>query len=124
MLFVSSVTGLTQVVKANVGIIYIRADGSIDPPTAPIYTADNITYTLAGNITANLDGIVIERDNIVMNGAGYNMTGGGNRIGITLTNRSNVTVNNMTIINFEVGIWLLSSFSGNTLSGNNAADNG
>ena len=30
--------------------IYIRADGSIDPTTAPISTSDNITYTLVGNI--------------------------------------------------------------------------
>jgi hypothetical protein len=27
------------------GTIYIRADGSIDPPTAPISTIDNVTCT-------------------------------------------------------------------------------
>jgi len=31
-----------QPVKAS-GSIYIRADGSIDPPTAPIFTMDNVT---------------------------------------------------------------------------------
>jgi len=116
-------TFYVRTVRADGWGIYIRVDGSIDPPTAPITTTDNITYTLIGNITANLDGIVIERDNIVMNGAGYNITGGGNRIGITLANRSNVTVNNMNIIDFVVGIWLLDSSSGNTLSGNNATEN-
>jgi hypothetical protein len=35
-----------QGVEAS-GTIYIRADGSIDPPTAPITTANNVTYTLA-----------------------------------------------------------------------------
>jgi len=35
------------------GTIYIRADGSIDPPTAPITTADNVTYTLTDNITSS-----------------------------------------------------------------------
>jgi len=45
-LLVMSMLALTfrvQPVGAS-GAIYIRADGSIDPPTAPIYTADNITY--------------------------------------------------------------------------------
>jgi len=36
-----------QPVKAS-GTIYIRADGSIDPPTAPISTDDNVTYTFTG----------------------------------------------------------------------------
>jgi len=106
------------------GTIYIRADGSIDPPTAPIHTADNITYTLTGNITSVLHGIVIERDNVVVDGAGYVVTG--SRVigenGITLTERSNATVKNMTVNNYFWGIYLYSS-SGNTLSGNNVANN-
>jgi parallel beta-helix repeat protein len=113
---------LIQVVKADGGTIYINADGSISPPTAPIYTADNITYTLTGNITANADGIAIERDNIVLNGAGYTVTGSGSENGTTLTNRSNVTVRNMTITNFICGIYLVGS-SNNTLSGNNVTAN-
>jgi parallel beta-helix repeat protein len=104
------------------GTIYIRADGSIDPPTAPIYAADNVTYTLTGNITANIDGIVIERDNIVLDGTGYAVTGSGSGNGTTLTDRSNVTVRNMVVTNFYNGIWLVSS-SNSTLSGNNIANN-
>jgi hypothetical protein len=84
-----------QVVKADDGTITINADGSINPSTAPILTADNVTYTLTGNITAaNVDGIVIERDNIVLNGAGYTILGSGSGNGITLENMSNVTINN------------------------------
>jgi len=105
-------------VKAS-GTIYIRADGSIDPPTAPISTVDNITYTFTGNI---YDSIVVERDNIVVDGAGYTVTGSGSGNGITLTDRSNVTVGNMTIKNFAYGIGLYSS-SNNTLSGNNITNN-
>ena len=45
------------------GTIYIKADGSIDPPTAPITTGDNITYTFADNI---FDEIVVERSNIII----------------------------------------------------------
>jgi parallel beta-helix repeat protein len=99
------------------GTIYIRADGSIDPPTSPIYTVDNITYTLTGNITSDADGIVIERDNIVVDGAGYTMTGSGSGNGTTLMNRSNVTVRDTTTKDFYNGIWLESS-SNNTLSEN------
>jgi hypothetical protein len=55
------------------GTVYIRADGRIDPPDAPIITCDNRTYTLTDNIDC---GIVVERDNIIVDGAGYTVTGG------------------------------------------------
>jgi len=108
-----------QPVKATGGTVYIRADGSIDPPDAPISTLDNVTYTFTDNI---YDSIVVERDNIVVDGAGYTVTGSGSGNGITLTDRSNVTVGNMTIKNFAYGIGLYSS-SNNTLSGNNITNN-
>ena len=110
-----------QSVRAG-GAIYIRADGSIDPPDAPISTGDNVTYTLTGNITSDADGIVVERDDIVVDGAGYTATGSGGGNGTTLADRSNVTVRNMTIKNFDRGIFLDSS-SDNTLFGNNVANN-
>jgi hypothetical protein len=43
-------------VKAAVASVYIRADGSIDPPTAPIQRNGNI-YTLTDNIDTEFDGI-------------------------------------------------------------------
>lgn len=39
---------------------------SIDPPDAPIITYDRKTYTLTDNITTSADGIVIERDDIIL----------------------------------------------------------
>ena len=107
-----------QLVKAE-RTIYIRADGGIDPPTAPISTVDNVVYTFTGNIN---DLIVVERNNIAVDGAGYTVTGSGSGNGITLTGRSNVTVRNVTIKNFVNGTWLSSS-SNNTLSGNNFTAN-
>jgi parallel beta-helix repeat protein len=104
-----------QPVKAE-GTIYIRADGSVDPPTAPISTVDNITYTLTGNITADADGIVIERDSIVVDGAGNYITPNG-WSGITLSGRSNVTIKNTNIQNSWYGIYLYSS-SSNSISEN------
>jgi len=55
------------------GTIYIRANGSVDPPTAPISTLNNVTYTLTDNITSTgiYDSIIVERNNIVIDGDGY-----------------------------------------------------
>jgi parallel beta-helix repeat protein len=108
-----------QPVRA-IGTIYIRADGSIDPPTAPIYTTDNITYTMTGNIT--YDGIVVERDNIVVDGAGYSLEGMGSGDGIYLFQRSNVTIKNMEIRAFSYGIWAAHIYAC-TISRNNIRNN-
>jgi parallel beta-helix repeat protein len=103
------------------GTIHIRADGSIDPPDAPISTFDNVTYTLSGNITSDADGIVIERDNIVVDGAGYTVQGAGSGNGTDLTSRSNITIKNTTIKTFGNGIWL--DGSNNMICRNNVTNN-
>lgn len=106
------------------GVIYIRADGSIDPPTAPISTVDNVTYVLTGNITSNADGIVIERDSIVVDGSSFTVEGvrAGNSRGIYLEGRSNMTIQNIKIKNFDYGIDLYfcsnNSVIGNTMTNN------
>jgi thermitase len=46
-------------VKAS-GTIYIRADGSVDPPTAPISTIDNVSYTFADNIISDSHGAHVQ----------------------------------------------------------------
>jgi parallel beta-helix repeat protein len=103
--------------------ILIKADGSIDPPTAPILTLDNVSYVLTANITSEgCNGIVIERSNIIVDGAGYAIKEAGGEIGITLSGRSNVTIKNMEITAFYYGIELNSS-SNCTISGNNIEEN-
>ena len=106
------------------GTVYIRADGSIDPPDAPIHRDGNV-YTLTGNITSSGDGIVVERDNIIIDGAGYTLEGTGAYPykGVDLSGRSNVTIKNTIITKFYYGI-LLSSSSNNSIFGNNIANNG
>jgi len=115
--------GLTfniQPVNAS-GFIYIRADGSVDPDTASIQRDGNI-YTFTDNIY--YDEIVVERDNIVVDGAGYTLQGSGfwDSKGISLSGRSNVTVKNVKIEMFNYGIYLYES-SNNTISGNDVANN-
>jgi parallel beta-helix repeat protein len=109
-----------RLVRAS-GTIYIRADGSIDPPTAPISTADNITYTSTGNITSDADGIVIERDNMTFDGAGYTIQGGSGK-GIDLSERTNVTILNTKVTAFEFGI-CLSGSSNDIISQNSVTAN-
>jgi len=107
-----------QPVKAS-GTIYIRADGSVEPSTANITSADNVTYTFTDN---NYDEIVVERDNIVVDGAGYIVQGTGSGKGIDLSDRNNVTIKNMKIKAFLCGI-ALSGSSNNSISGNNITAN-
>lgn len=80
-----------QPAKGWTGTVYIRADGSIDPPDAPVKTYDNVTYTLTDDIASSVNGIVVERDNIVINGAGRMVQGSNSGIGIDLSNRRNVS---------------------------------
>ena len=122
MLLLSSVLPLslhTQPALAG-GIIFIRADGSIDPPTVPISTGDGITYTLTDNI---YDSLVVERDSIVIDGDGYTLQGTGSGDGISLSGRTAVTIRNIQIRDLQRGIYLDSS-ARNNISGNNIADNG
>jgi parallel beta-helix repeat protein len=113
-----------QVNGAWTGTVYIRANGSIDPPDAPIITHDNVTYFLNGSITSSGDGIVVERNNIVVEGEGYTVEGSmaSDSKGIDLFGRSNVTIKNMTITKFYFGLRLYGSLN-NTISGNNITNN-
>jgi parallel beta-helix repeat protein len=108
-----------QPVKAS-GTIYIRADGSVEGTDK--IQRDGNTYTFVDDIN---DSIVVERDNIVIDGAGYALQGTGayKSKGIDLTSRTNVTIRNIQIINFYYGIYLGSSSNNNTISGNNIIAN-
>jgi len=111
-----------QRVKAT-GTIYIKAEGSINPPTAPIWSLDNVTYTLTGVITSDADGIVVERGDIIIDGNGYSLQGlNGLRKGFRLQNVSNVTIKNIKIEGFAFGVYL-DETSHNVLSGNNITAN-
>jgi parallel beta-helix repeat protein len=105
-------------VKAN-GTIYIRADGSIDPPTAPILNVGNVYYTFTADI---YDSIVVERNNIVVDGASYTLQGPGagglGVYGFYWSGINNVTVKHTNIKSFDCGI-LLSSSSNNSIHENN-----
>ena len=89
------------------GVIFVRADGSIDPPTAPISTVGNVTY----NLTADLgtEAVVIYRNNIIFDGNSHSLQG------LKLANCDNVTITNATVavdpygFTGIAGIWVTNS---------------
>jgi parallel beta-helix repeat protein len=144
---VYTITFGIQSVNASTGTIYIRADGSIDPPASPIQR-NGESYTLVSNISFSYDGIMIESDNLVLDGAGYTIEGANayNSKGIGMIGRDNLTIRNLTIKGFDKGIYLYyssnssvfensvlhaamgiyvgTSSSNNVISGNNIAGAG
>ncbi len=99
--------------------VYIRADGSLDPQTLPVQRVGD-TYTLTGNLANRT--LAVQRNNIVVDGAGYTLLGNGTGKGIVLTNVSGITVKNVAVRNFHIGIDSEQS-SSNTLIQNEIADN-
>jgi len=95
------------------GAIHIRADGSVEPPTAPI-CRDGDVYAFTDNI---YDEIVVERSNVVIDGNGNLLEGNGSGHGFSVHDINNVTIRNMVVKDFSVGAYLNSS-SGNVISGN------
>jgi parallel beta-helix repeat protein len=82
-----------QRVRAS-GTIYIRANGLVEG-TDKITSTDNITYTFKDNIN---DSIVVEKDDIIIDGVGYTVNGAYSlSYGILMTGRNNITVKNMKI---------------------------
>ncbi|MEM2703020.1 MAG: NosD domain-containing protein [Candidatus Bathyarchaeia archaeon] len=103
------------------GTIYILANGTVHPATAPISKKDNWYYTFKTDIKT---AIIIQRDNIIIDGAGHTLQGGkipGSK-GIDLTGRNNVTVKNLNIKGFDYGIYLHST-SCCSISRNNFTEN-
>jgi parallel beta-helix repeat protein len=108
------------IVKAE-GTIYIREDGLVEG-TDKIQRNGNV-YTFLGNISiyvSGIDGIIVERDNIVIDGADCILQITGtmeSSRGLRLTDRTNVTIKNLQIMDFNYGIQLQRS-SNNTILGN------
>ena len=103
IIFVALALSLTLnigLVQAS-GTIYIRSDGSVDPPTVPIQRAGDL-YTFTADI---YDSIIVQKDRITVNGNGYVIQGLGSGNGIDLSNRNNVTIKNVEIRAFGNGIF-------------------
>ncbi|MHA2407290.1 MAG: NosD domain-containing protein, partial [Candidatus Ranarchaeia archaeon] len=99
----------------------ITSSGGIEPETAPIQRAGNI-YTLTSDIVGYT--VAVECDDVVLDGAGYTLTGLGTSTGVFVKNSHGVTVRNMKIINFGYGIrFFAEDFMGETSSDNTLTGN-
>jgi parallel beta-helix repeat protein len=99
-----------------INTVYIRADGSLEPSTAPITREGNV-YTLTGDLTNTT--IKIERDGIIFDGAGYSIIGNDIQFhaGVDISNRTDITIRNLVIQEFGTGI-LMNNASKNALKEN------
>lgn len=98
--------GLTQAQTS--GTIYIRADGSVDPLTAPIQR-DGDTYKLTSDIYDT--SIIFERETGVfpiIDGNGYTLQGAGTGTGIYLESGT-VSIYDLIITGFDNGIQFVGS---------------
>ena len=113
-----------QRVESAVNLVYIRANGIVDPPMAAISTTDNITYTVTADLYVQ---VVVERNNILIDGLDHKLQRDvaaiDTAIGINLTRRTNVTIRNMEIVGFDFGIYLSQS-SNNAVLRNTIKNNG
>ena len=90
-----------------------------DCNTIGVWDASKRQCTLKFNV---LGSIVIAADGITLDGARHTLTGDGTGNGVLLSGRTGVTVKNVIVKNFEVGIFLSNS-DGNTLTSNTANSN-
>lgn len=113
----------TQPAKAWNGTVYIETDGTVNPSDAPIGRNGSI-YTLTDNIYSDGDGILVLRDDIVIDGAGHTVQGAETAfsMGISLNGRSGITIRNLVITAFDYGIFLYQS-SNNKIIGSDITTN-
>jgi parallel beta-helix repeat protein len=89
--------------------VFIKADGTIFPASAPIQRIGN-EYHVVSDVNCSSDGIIVEADNIILDGGNFVLQGyGTNTTGIDLSRRANITVRNFEIRGFYHGILMNSS---------------
>jgi nitrous oxidase accessory protein NosD len=105
--------------------IHISAEGTVNPSTVPISRNGNI-YTFTESIVNYT--IEIQRDNIIIDGAGHVLWGFFNDYeyayqGIIIQDRNNITITNLNFEQFWQGIFIQNS-SNIIINGNNLTDIG
>lgn len=117
-LFLVSISVIAMV-KAE-DTIYIRADGSVEGTDGIL--RDGNVYTFTGNIVNQ--SIIVEKDDVVVDGAGYTIEGDEIISAIWLENRRNVTIKNMQITHLGEGIRIMGYCENNSIIGNSFTDIG
>lgn len=120
-LLLANATKSTLATYSPTEIIIIHSDGSVSPANAPI-VRNGSTYVLTDDILMHLydDGIQIDRDNIVFDGAGHTVQGFGINNAINMAGRVNVTITRFLLDNFNDGLYIVNctqcTFSENSIT--------
>jgi len=118
LIFVLASLSQIEVAEAE-GTIYIRVDGSVEG-TDKIQRDGNV-YTFTDNIQGE---VVVEIDDIVIDGADYTLQGNGDGTGIYVPSNGNVEIRNIKIEGFKFAIYFdFYSKNSNTVSGNTLTNN-
>lgn len=124
LLVFSAAAGLSSVSFVNGGSyvwhyssIFIWADGTYEPASAPIQRIADDRYILTNDVYG---GISLQKSNIIIEGNGRRIFGNWGT-GLLLQNVTDVTVQNVKILYFDNGIYLENS--NNTLLKNNTLFN-
>jgi len=103
----------------------IKADGSIDPSSSALIIRENDNnYILNSDIYSASDGIIIQRDNVTLNGQSHFLRGPqlDSSVGVYAAHQTGVVIKNMKVTGFHYGIELdtvqNSELSGNLVEGN------
>lgn len=91
--------------------IYIKSDGSVAPTNSPLKNVGGNQYLLTENLSGvvysqfnrSMYNIVIEKDNVFLDGANHTIEGLGS-LGIEIVYRNNVTIKNIALSSFGTGI--------------------
>ena len=127
-LLFTAVIGVQSITKADPYLVppppqlpsvYIRSDGSVTPTTLPIQKVGDL-YTFTGNIF-NLT-LVIQRSNIIIDGAGHILEGNASGQGIHVE-ATNVTIRNLEMRKFANAV-VIFEVSNNTITQNRITSNG
>jgi parallel beta-helix repeat protein len=118
ILFASSVNANFTPLPELPTPLYIRGDGTVEGGAEALQRTGNV-YTFTDNI---YNEIVVERDDIVLDGADYALQGSDDGTGIYAINKSSVEVKNVHISAFKFGIYLYGS-KNSLLSENNLTNN-
>jgi len=106
-----------QILKASGTTVYIRATGEVEGTDKIHRDGDFYIFTDIIN-----DEITVERNNVIIDGAGYTLHGYGYESKGIYSQGTNITVRNMNINGFMYGVSFWYSSSNNTIFGNNITD--
>ncbi|MHB8859656.1 MAG: NosD domain-containing protein, partial [Thermoleophilia bacterium] len=117
-------TTVSPTVTTNTNTISNNATGGACT-TIGTWNPATLTCTLNTDINVNSgkNGIVVSNDGITIDGAGHKLTSlGGFASGVSLSIRNNITIKNLTIRQFNYGVYLLAS-SNNKIYNNSFISN-